>query len=957
MKDYVAPHLHEEVQRREFLRLMSASLALGGLGACTRQPTERIYPSARSPESRIPGKPLFFATAMPMTGGAQPILVESHMGRPTKIEGNPLHPGGFAATTAQAQAAVLGLYDPDRSQVVKHDGRISNWPAFLGSLREALDGLDEQGTGLRILTETVLSPSLADQLWSLLNDKPAAVWLQYEPVNRDTARVGAKLAFGEDVLPIPSFEHADVVLAIDSDFMTTGPASVRLARDFAARRRAHETGAKLCRLYAIESAPSPTGSMADHRLGLSPARIDALVRVIARAVGADVDAPEVASLPAEHRIWVEALVADLTASRGRSVVIAGELQAPAVQALAHTMNAALENAGATIHYFDPIEMEPVDQVASLHQLVDEIEAGDVRALVILGGNPAYTAPADLDFGECMSRVPFCAHLALHEDETSQRCGWHVPEAHFLESWSDTSAYDGTASIVQPLIAPLYEGRTSHEIVAALAGFVGKSSYETVRAYWKRESFTDDFDALWARSLHDGWLAETAFEPRSVSLSPDLAVNLGEPAPVFEGDRMEVHLRPDPMIWDGRFANNGWLQELPKPITALTWDNAALISPVTARRLRIEREELVEIECERGKVEAAALIVPGHADDCVTLHLGYGRTKAGKLGSGLGCDAFRLVSSAAGWSSVGRLQSTGRRYRLARTQLHHNMEGRDIVRSENIEELSSGSSSTHSESSGSEDQHEEREHTLLAPPAPHDGPAWGMVIDLSTCMGCNACVVACQSENNIPIVGKEEVLRGREMHWIRVDSYFEGHESSPEILHQPVPCMHCENAPCEVVCPVGATVHSAEGLNDMVYNRCVGTRYCEANCPYKVRRFNFYRYADFETPSLKMMRNPDVTVRSRGVMEKCTYCVQRINEARVRAKKEGREIRNGEVVTACQGVCPSSAIAFGDLNDPDSKVSRLRSLPQHYGLLAELGVRPRTTYLSRVTDKNPEVEKA
>lgn len=925
---------------------MSASLALGGLGACTRQPVERIYASSRSPESRIPGKPLFFATAMPMSGGAQSILVENHMGRPTKIEGNPLHPSGFSATTAQAQAAVLGLYDPDRSRVVKKAGRISTWPAFLGSLREALDGLDENGTGLRILTETVLSPSLADQIWALLGAKPGAVWHQYEPVNRDLASAGAALAFGEDVQVLPKFERAELVLSIDSDFMTTGPASVKLARDFASRRRVHEEGAQLCRLYAIESAPSPTGSLADHRLPISPCQIEFYLRVIARAVGVAIEAPEIAVLPPEHQGWIRTLVKDLEEKRGKGIVVAGPLLSPATQALAHATNVALGNSETMLDYLDPIEMEPMNQGESLRELVSDMQAGDVKALVILGGNPAYTAPADLEFAEQLSRVPFRVHLSLHEDETSKLCDWHVPAAHFLESWSDTSTYDGTASIQQPLIAPLYEGRSSHEILAALAGFVGKSSYEIVRGYWKRESFTDDFDALWSRSLHDGWLAETAFEPRPVTLSPDFATKLGEAGELPSGDQIEVVFRPDPMIWDGRFANNGWLQELPNPITSLTWDNAALMGPATARRLGIESEELVRVDCGERSIQIAALVVPGHAENCLTLHLGYGRESAGKIGSGLGSNTFHLVTSAARWSSFGNLSATGGRYALARTQLHHNMEGRDIVRSEGIHELSGAASAHH----GGEPAH----HSLLEPPEPVDGPAWGMVIDLSTCMGCNGCVVACQSENNIPIVGKEEVIRQREMHWIRVDSYFTGDESSPEILHQPVPCMHCENAPCEVVCPVGATVHSSEGLNDMVYNRCVGTRYCEANCPYKVRRFNFYLYSDFETPSLKMMRNPDVTVRSRGVMEKCTYCVQRINEARITAKKEGREIREGDVVTACQSACPSSAIEFGDLSDPESKVSRLRDLPQHYGLLAELGVRPRTTYLSRITDRNSEV---
>ena len=958
--------LEEEVQRREFLRLMGASLALGGVGACTRQPIERIFPSARTPESRVPGRPLFFATAMPMSGGAQPILVENHMGRPTKIEGNGLHPAGFAATTAQAQASVLDLYDPDRSQVVRRAGRISNWPAVLGALRAALEELGEGGEGLRVLTETVYSPTLADQLWSLTGDLSAAVWHQYEPVNRDAARAGAQLAFGEDVIAVPRFEDADVVLAIDADFLASGPASVPLARAFAARRRARgregnpdHDGSEFCRLYAVESAPSPTGSLADHRLPLSPARVDAFTRALARALGVEVDAPALESLPTPERAWVQTLSQDLLDHRGRAVVVAGPQQTPAVQALAHAMNAVLGDAD-TVDYYDPIEMEPIDQMASLRTLAQDIGTGKVKALIILGGNPAYTAPAELAFGDLIAEVPFSLHLSIHEDETSRCCQWHVPEAHFLETWSDTGTYDGGNVIVQPQIAPLYEGRSPHEVVAALAGFVGKSSHELVQGYWKRESFTDDFASFWKQCLHDGWVPQTAFDPRSVDLNSNLSAALAEEesAPGQEADQgqtqIAVLLRPDPLIWDGRFSNNAWLQELPKPITALTWDNAALVSPATAARLGIDSEQIVELQRDDQTLVIPVLVLPGHADDCMTVHLGYGRTQAGRVGNGVGANTYRLLPSSGAWAVRVALRVTGRKQSLARTQLHHNMEGRDIVRWLDLSDLNTAEGE---HGDDHEAPHDSEHASLLAPSEPFDGPAWGMVIDLATCTGCNACTVACQAENNIPVVGKDEVLRGREMHWIRVDTYFAGEEGSPEILSQPVPCMHCENAPCEVVCPVGATAHSAEGLNDMVYNRCVGTRYCEANCPYKVRRFNFYLNADFETPSLKMQRNPDVTVRSRGVMEKCTYCVQRINQARIDAKREGRSIRDGEVVTACQGVCPSSAIVFGDLNDPESRIAKLRALPQHYGLLEELGVRPRTTYLARLTDRNEGLQES
>jgi molybdopterin-containing oxidoreductase family iron-sulfur binding subunit len=938
------------VERREFLRLMGASLALGGLGACTRQPTERIYPYARFPERTIPGKPLFYATAMPFPGGAQPILVESHMGRPTKIEGNPEHPASLGATNAMVQAAILGLYDPDRSQVVKHAGRIDSWPAFLGALRHALEGLPADGTGLRILTETVISPTLASQIWALRSQRSGVVWHQYEPLNRNAASAGAKLAFGEDAVPLPRFDQAEIVLSLDSDFLGSGPAQIRHSRDFTSRRRPFEDAAVTTRLYAIESSFTITGAMADHRLALSPSRLSVAAREIASAVGVDLGPAGPDRSSPEDRSWIQALVDDLKAHAGRSVVVAGELQPPSIQALAHAMNSALGNVGKTIEYVDPIEMETIDQSASLRDLVSAMDKGEVSALVILEGNPAYAAPAEFGFSDGLARVPFRAHLSLYEDETSELCDWHVPAAHFLESWSDTNAYDGTTTIVQPLIAPLYEGRTAHEMLSALAGRLGISPHDSVSEYWKNSLVAQDFDTLWARALHDGWLPETALKPKQVHIAASFAQQVSAAKETkADGETIELLLRPDPTVWDGRFANNAWLQELPKPLTQLTWGNAVLVSPKTAERLGIRSEDRVEIEGIVRSLPAPAWIVPGHADGCATLHLGNGRRRAGNIGSGVGFDAFRLLPAEGAWRTpAARMRRAAGSESLACTQLHHSMEGRDLARATTLGQFISQAASEHSP---------EAELASLNPPPAKGEHAWGMVIDLSTCTGCSACVVACQAENNIPVVGKEEVQRGREMHWIRIDQYFEGKGRSPEVRHQPVPCMHCENAPCELVCPVGATTHSIEGLNDMTYNRCVGTRYCEANCPYKVRRFNFYLYADLATPSLKMLRNPDVTVRTRGVMEKCTYCVQRINETRIKAQLEGRAIRDGEIVTACQQVCPATAITFGDVSDPKSAVSRLRHQKHAYGLLAELGTKPRTTYLTRIVDPNPLIKES
>lgn len=936
----------DPMSRRRFIKLMGASLALAGLTACAHRPPETIVPYVRPPEEIVPGKPLFFATAMTLGGTATGLLVESHMGRPTKIEGNTQHPASLGATDAFAQASILSLYDPDRSQTINYLGEISSWAAFLGAMRTELDAQrQKQGAGLRILSETVISPTLAEQMRALLTSLPAAKWYQYEPVNRDNVRAGAQLAFGEDVNTIYRPEGADVVLSLGSDFLSCGPGNLRYARAFAARRRV--TAGKMNRLYAIESTPTNAGALADHRLPVRPSRMEAYARAVAAALGVGTAAP----VDQAHTRWIEALARDLNTRRGSSLVIAGDEQPPIVHALAYAINNALGNFGQTVLFTDAVEPAPAAHFSSLAELAREMEAGAVELLVILGGNPVYTAPADLAFAERLKKVKLRAHLSLYEDETSELCQWHVPEAHYLEAWSDTRAFDGSVTITQPLIAPLYQGRSAHEVIAAFTGEPDRAGYDIVRDYWRGQIGEADFERKWRRLLHDGVVPDTALPLRTVTLKTDW-INLPQGSTQPDGAAgLELIFRADPAVYDGRFSNNGWLQELPRPLTKLTWDNAALISVRTAQRLGLRSEDVVEIKSQGRTLRAPVWVMPGQADDTVTLHLGYGRTRAGRVGTGTGVNAYALRITQAPWSVTGaQIVKTDARYALATTQLHHLMEGRNLVQASTLADYRNN---PRHESEGG---HHTGPARSLYPEYNYTGYKWGMAIDLNACMGCSACVVACQAENNIPVVGKTEVINQREMHWLRIDRYYGGNNlDNPDTYFQPMLCMHCEKAPCEVVCPVAATAHSSEGLNDMVYNRCVGTRYCSNNCPYKVRRFNFLQYSDFATPSLQLMRNPDVTVRSRGVMEKCTYCVQRINYARIEAEKEDRRIGDGEIVTACQAACPTDAIVFGDLNDAGSRVAKLKADERNYELLGDLNTQPRTTYLAAVRNPNPEIK--
>ncbi len=990
----------DPIERRTFLKLMGASLALAGLSGCVYQPPEKIVPFVRQPEEMVPGRPLFFATAASVSGIATPLLVRSNEGRPTKVEGNPDHPNnrnssqddrGSSATDLFAQASILTLYDPDRSQTLTYREEIRTWTSFVGAIRTALEAQREkQGAGLRFLTETVTSPSLGTQLQAILTEFPQAKWHQYEPAGRDSSRAGAVMAFGQPVNTTYNFDQAQRILSLDSDFLACGPGSLRYARDFAARRRVVEGKTEMSRLYVVETTPTNTGAVADHHWLIRPSQMETVAWAIAQRLGVKSNG-NAAATDAINAQWLDSLVRDLEQHRGSSIVVAGPEASPIVQALAHGMNEALGNVGRTVFHSDPLEVNPLDQRESLRDLINDIDGGRVELLVILGGNPVYNTPADLklDFNR-LAKINLRAHLSLYKDETSEFCHWHVPEAHYLESWSDTRTFDGTVSIVQPLIEPLYGGKTAHEVLAVFSDQYDRSAYDILRSYWQgRLPFagqpaptattspepaetsqeaaarpTGGFEAQWRKALHDGFIAGSALPPRPVAFNTaelNKAI-AAEPARTV-GD-FELVFRPDPTIHDGRFANNGWLQELPKPLTKLTWDNAALISPNTARSLNLENTiggkggeihvDNIRIEVGGRSVTCPAWIMPGQPDNVVTVHLGYGRRRAGNVGTGLGFSAYEIRTSDAPWWATGaKVAKTGTEFQLAVTQLHFNMENRDILRTRTLAAYLRGEHDDH----GHHTHVPTEDETMHGKPFKYEGYAWGMAIDASSCVGCNACVVACQSENNIPVVGKEQVVRSREMHWLRVDTYFKGEDANhPEgPFFMPVPCMHCENAPCEPVCPVHATVHSAEGLNDMVYNRCIGTRYCSNNCPYKVRRFNFLLYQDWTTPTYQLMRNPEVSVRSRGVMEKCTYCVQRIQSAKITAEVENRSVHDGEIVTACQAVCPTEAIVFGDINDPNSRVSRLKAEERNYGLLVDLNTRPRTTYLEALRNPNPEID--
>ena len=956
-----------DISRRRWLQLMGASLALAGVGGCRWEKSE-ILPFADRPPNRAPGASQRFATAMDLTGSAVGLLVTCVDGRPIKIEGNPNHPSSLGATDALAQAAVLELYDPDRSQhILENPGPgqlVRTWGEFTQFARTQFAPFRENGgAGFRVLSEATSSPTLATMRNRLLKTFPEARWHQYEPLG--SLPEPAPLKF--------DLTEAQVIVCLDDDLLASRPGALRYARQFAEGRDPDAPNMK--RLYVVESSLSVTGAAADHRLPLRSDHIAAFVKILERQILAPTNKANASepALVAGSR-FLSAMVEDLVASRESSLVTVGPGQPPEVHNAVGRINAALGNLGKTVLPMEPSASETAwrdSQGASLRTLVADLSAGNVHTLLILGGNPVYNAPVDLDFAKALKKVDTSIHLSPYHDETSRQCSWHLPQAHFLESWGDARAYDGLYSVVQPMIQPLYGGKSAIELLAVLLEEESTHGRDLVRAQFPKilaeldsqPPAEPETEKLWRKTLHDGFLPDSDWP--LATKTPPKTTPAESPAP--KTDDLEIVFRRDAKICDGRFANNGWLQEMPDPVTRLTWGGAALLSPATAEELGVEDQTLVKLTYKGREAEIPAYVVPGQAYRSVAVGLGYGRTAAGHVGGlvddgvqPVGQDVYKLRTSDAMHFAIGlTVQPTGKKAPLASVQDHFAI---DTV-GQKAREKRTGVLIRQSTRDHYQKHPDFAQHAVHHPPLEslwneHEsqGHRWGMTIDLSKCIGCGACAVACQAENNVPVVGKERILQGREMHWLRVDRYFQGDPENPQVVMQPVACHHCELAPCEQVCPVAATVHDAEGLNVMVYNRCVGTRYCANNCPYKVRRFNYFNYhknlADPAAEVTKMVYNPEVTIRSRGVMEKCTYCVQRIKVTGIEAKRTSGRIEDGRIQTACQQVCPTGAITFGDLADAESAVARSAAGSRGYGMLAELNIKPRTTYLARITNPNP-----
>jgi MoCo/4Fe-4S cofactor protein with predicted Tat translocation signal len=924
----LAEALASPPDRRRAIKLMTAAFAAGLSDCDVGAPGEQLIPAVRTPPNIVPGLSNFYSTANVLDGYAAGVVIEHRMGRPIKVEGNPLHPASLGATDVFAQAQLLDFYDPERAWAISMQG----YPSTRESLESALalqriKISDNRGKGFRILTGAFTSPTLSAQLGALLKSYPEARWTQWQPISRDNVSKGAALAYGAPVEVTLKLDQADVIVAIDSDLLSSAPGHLRYARDFASRRNPARTQ-KMSRIYAIEPTPTLTGAIADHRFVAGPRELHQIVVALAAGVLHDT------SLSAAPD-WMDDVIADLAANHRRALIHVGPEQPPETHALAHAINEALGARGQVLDLIAPLVQVASAQPQPLGELVDEMRAGKVSALVILDSNPAYAAPRTLGFVEALKRVEFSLTLSPTPNETSNETTWAVPMTHAWESWSDARAYDGVATILQPQALPLYDGVDIHTMLALFAESKPTSSLEIVQATWK-SGMARDFARTWREALAQGVISNTA-SPKADARLRDDATRLAPPEP--PNHPLTILFRPDPYVWDGRYANNPWLQELPRPLTKLTWDNPLLISPALAKQSNFQNMNIVRVSAGDEQLEAPVWIMPGQAPDCIVALLGFGRRRVGAIGNGAGFDFYPLKGSA----NMASLKKMAGRAELACTE-HHN-----LIFSEANEAVRRGTLADFLENPGF--LAASKTESALYHWKPEGPAAWAMSIDLNACIGCNACVVACQAENNIPVVGKQQVIHEREMHWLRIDRYYAGTPEAPESYFQPVPCMHCEQAPCEVVCPVGATVHDSEGLNVMVYNRCIGTRFCSNNCPYKVRRFNYFAFAKEEQRPPEA-RNPDVSVRARGVMEKCTFCIQRIAQARITADRENKPV--GDVVTACQAACPTQAITFGDMANPDREVARRKQSPLDYALLGDQNTRPRVTYEALIRNPNPSI---
>lgn len=958
-----ATELTDGYSRRNFLQIMGASIALAGFAAC-RKPIQKILPYSRQPEYVVAGNPLYYATAIPFRGVVTGLVVQTHEGRPTKVEGNELHPDSLGGTNILQQATILDLYDPDRSRNILLGGEsktVAEFSAFCADFFTS-------GKRVAFLSEATSSQTVSRIRRTLSSRFANSTWVTYEPFGEENSLLGSQTVFGSKLRAIPQYDKANVVISFDHDFMSAGPDSVRASKLFAKRRKVMSTQDDMNRLYVVESNYSLTGSNAEHRVRVKSSEVAQVAFALAAAVGAD-GFSGYSNAHSSHDI-LNQMAGDLRAQNGAAVVVAGDDQPVAVHAAVAAINVAIGAIGNGVTYATLPFADAANQNEAFTKLITDLKAGSYDALVMIGTNPVYTAPADVDVKGALIAVGTVVHLSTHVDETSAALpatGWHVNRAHFLEAWGDGFSYTGAESVVQPLIQPLFGGLSDIEVLNLIATGSFTAGHDLVKTTWGT--------AGWREVLHDGLRKGTSFRAeaaRTRSGAGQTVRSMADGAASVDG--LEIVFKPDTKIFDGRFANNGWLMELPDPITKITWDNVALMSPATAGGFGVEfprssilrapadEEPMVSITSNGKTVELAIWVVPGHADDSITIYTGYGRTHSGRVGSGQGVDVHPLRTSSSPLFTSGTVTKSSNTYSIASTQDHHSMEGRPLIREATLVAYKANPTFAPDlvKVPGPIDDNGQAISLFNEQTFPEREPQWGMTIDLNACTGCGVCTIACQAENNIPVIGKTEVRRGREMHWIRVDRYFSGDvNGNPQIVHQPIPCMHCELAPCEQVCPVAATTHSDDGLNQMTYNRCIGTRYCANNCPFKVRRFNFFNYPKtFLTEGtdpevVQMAMNPDVTVRFRGVIEKCTYCVQRLSRAKIVAKRETDSVKpkDGAVKTACQQACPSDAIYFGDLTDTNSTVVQTKRNERNYLLLEELNIRPRTSYMAKLRNPN------
>ena len=976
-----ATELTDQVSRRSFLRVMGASIALAGFASC-RKPVQKILPYTRQPEDVVIGNPNFYATSMPFQDSVSGLLVTNHEGRPTKIEGNPDHPASGGRTSIYQQAGILEMYDPDRSRSPRRNGESVTRQDFITFASEHFSDRNQR---VLFIDEYSSSPTYHRLRGDILNRFPNADWVSYEPFSEVHALEGTRMAFGRRLRTVNHFDRANVVVSLDHDFMSphADNNSVENARMITARRKVTNTGDDMSRLYSVENTYTNTGSYADHRLRLKSSEIAPFTYALAARLSQSVSGlsafSSVSNAFSNHE-WVDVLADELLSNRGESLVTAGRDHDAEVHAAVAAINRALGNAGTSVTFHSLPFREDRNEIIAFYDAVERLQAGQYDTVVLVGTNPGFTAPADVDFSNALSNAATKIHLSLYYDETSAASDWHVNRAHFLEAWGDGRSFTGQRSVIQPQIQPLHDGMSDIELLDVILNGGVPSGYDRVRETWQG-FLSGDFEARWEQILHDGIDNSDPYANVNVSIAGNFASMIAPALNAEAIDGIEISIKPDATIYDGRFANNGWLQELPEPMTKVTWDNVALMSPSTAIALGIPPERdfdsnetpTVRISAGEASIEIAAWVQPGHADDSITLTVGYGRQNLGRVADGVGVNTYPLRVSEAIFYQEASAEATGGRYEIACVQDHHSLEGRDMIRTATLEEYRETPDFASYENihgyevpgiEEAESEGDERGPISLFEEqyGPDYQPQWGMAIDLNACFGCGVCTIACQAENNIPVIGKREVGRRRIMHWIRTDRYYEGDQDNPTVYHQPVPCMHCELAPCEQVCPVAATTHSEDGMNQMTYNRCIGTRYCANNCPFKVRRFNFFNYTkEYLTTGddpeiIQMAMNPEVTVRFRGVIEKCSYCVQRVNRAKIQTKiaTGSKKPADGTVQTACQQACPANAISFGDLTDRQSVVSVDKQNDRNYVMLEEINVRPRTSYLAKLRNANSEL---